>query len=245
MSDFLSITSERSSARTPADVLSRRDAARLQRSIDNANIPAKFTNWYWSNLSPYDGDVEDYVHGWVDRFASGHIVEKTGVGMIFYGKPGHGKTGLAATVVQEALRAATPASWGKTWAKPYQPSRGAYMAPYRAFPKLTQRQFNDATSEDEDALLKDIVGERTRDTAIRLLVLDDVGKEHRTSSGWAVGFFEDLIRERYYEGWPTIITTNLYPGEWQATYGDSCESFMHEAFTHHHVASPDGDRRKK
>lgn len=119
------------------------------------------------------------------------------------------------------------------------------MAPYRHFPKLTQRQFNNATTPEEDNLLLDIVGDRSPDTAVRLLVLDDVGKEHRTASGWAVSFFEDLIRERSYEGWPTIITTNLYPDQWKATYGDSCESFFHEAFDHLLIESPVGDRRKQ
>lgn len=215
--------------------------------LDNANIPEKYAGMRFGELGPYvdDNEVGQKVMDWVRRFAAGEVVETKAKGLVLYGAPGHGKTALTAVALQEALLASNPRSWGKSWIKPYQPSRGAYMAPYRHFPTLTQRQFNNGTTEDEDNLLLDIRGARTLETVVRLLVLDDVGKEHRTSSGWAAGFFEELIRTRAYEGWPTIMTTNLMPDQWQAAYGPSCESFMYEAFEHHHVISPVGDRRKK
>jgi len=220
-----------------------RDARRLPKRLEFANIPQKFQGWSWDSLQPYAGNEIESARYWVEAFVGGEIVEKSGIGLLLHGKPGQGKTALASVALQELLRGTQVSSWGTTWVEPYQPSRGAYMAPYRQFPLLTQRQFNGSTTEEQDNLLSDIRGERTDHTATRLLVLDDVGKEHRTSSGWAASFFEDLIRVRYYQGWPTIITTNLTLDEFATEYGESAGSFIHEAFEHIKVASPTGDRR--
>jgi DNA replication protein DnaC len=62
-----------------------------------------------------------------------------------------------------------------------------------------------------------------------LVILDDVGKEHRTASGWAAQEFELLLRERYDSGLPTIITTNLSFDKWDAEYSQNLRSFATEA----------------
>lgn len=62
-----------------------------------------------------------------------------------------------------------------------------------------------------------------------LLVLDDVGREYRTGSGWAAQEFDSLLRERYDAGLPTIITTNMSVERWAGEYSPSMQSFVGEA----------------
>lgn len=47
-----------------------------------------------------------------------------------------------------------------------------------------------------------------------LLVLDDVGKEFRSQSGWSDTMLNQLLRHRHDNGCPTIITTNSTLSEW-------------------------------
>lgn len=228
----------------------RKSLRRLGTRLENANIPEKHADWRWDTLSPYaKGETglpaDAIAKGWVKKFISGDVVEKDATGLLLYGEPGHGKTALSAVTLREALIGSQLESWGTTWNHPYQPSHAAHMVPYRHLLTLTQRQYNKGTTQEEDNLLLDIHGHRGTTTAIRLLVLDDVGKEHRTSSGWAAGFFEDLIRDRHYQGWPTILTTNVMPDEWVIEYGPSCASYLLEAFAKVHVAAPGGDRRAR
>ncbi|WP_274916915.1 hypothetical protein [Streptomyces sp. WZ-12] len=65
---------------------------------------------------------------------------------------------------------------------------------------------------------------------VPLLVLDDVGKEHQTSSGFAQQQFATLLRSRFDNALPTIVTTNLNGKQWEATYEVSESSFAQQAF---------------
>ena len=79
---------------------------------------------------------------------------------------------------------------------------------------------------------------------VKLLILDDLGKEYRTASGWAENQFDALLRTRFNYGLPTIITTNVPIESWGEVYGESMYSFLHEAFTTYQVISMEGDRRR-
>lgn len=65
---------------------------------------------------------------------------------------------------------------------------------------------------------------------VPLLILDDVGQEHRTQSGFTEKELHELLRIRYESSRPTIITTNITPGSLEGVYGTSFESFRHDAF---------------
>jgi DNA replication protein DnaC len=62
-----------------------------------------------------------------------------------------------------------------------------------------------------------------------LVVIDDVGREYRTGSGWAAQEFDSLLRERYDMGLPTIITTNTPIEQWSEEYSIGMRSFAREA----------------
>jgi DNA replication protein DnaC len=71
-----------------------------------------------------------------------------------------------------------------------------------------------------DQLLQDLKNK------VELLVVDDVGKEHRTSSGFAEDEFDILVRTRYNEGLRTIYTTNVPLSRWGRQYSDSMRSLI-------------------
>jgi DNA replication protein DnaC len=64
---------------------------------------------------------------------------------------------------------------------------------------------------------------------VRILVLDDLGKEY--GSKYVDASFDEILRARYDKGLPTIITTNVLREKWAAQYGEAMGSFAYEAFT--------------
>ena len=63
---------------------------------------------------------------------------------------------------------------------------------------------------------------------VRVLVLDDLGKEY--GSEYNVAGFDEILRSRYDKALPTIITTNTPREKWGEKYGDAMGSFVYEAF---------------
>lgn len=72
-----------------------------------------------------------------------------------------------------------------------------------------------------------------------LVVLDDIGQEHRTSSGFTESSLHELLRVRYEAARPTIVTTNVSMSKISETYGESFESFRHDAFDPYIIVGPD------
>jgi DNA replication protein DnaC len=114
------------------------------------------------------------------------------------------------------------------------------------YPKLLrvqQRSWKDESGADAK-LIDRIYGDAPDSENISILVLDDIGKEHRTATNWAEDTFDALLRSRYNAGLPTIVTTNVPLKSWGETYGEAMESFAHEAFLPINIVSTEGDRRK-
>lgn len=81
--------------------------------------------------------------------------------------------------------------------------------------------------------LQDLAASRYREWELRrtahLVIVDDVGKEYRTMSGFAAGEWDSLFRERYDRGLPTVPTSNVDIDDWAAEYSPSMRSFIHQA----------------
>jgi DNA replication protein DnaC len=61
---------------------------------------------------------------------------------------------------------------------------------------------------------------------VRVLVVDDVGKEHRTGSDFAIDSFDLLVRTRHNAGFTTIYTSNLPTKQWGFNYSESMRSLI-------------------
>lgn len=72
-----------------------------------------------------------------------------------------------------------------------------------------------------------------------LVVLDDIGQEHRTSSGFTESSLHELLRVRYEAARPTIVTTNVSLSRIAETYGESFDSFRYDAFDPLVIVGPD------
>lgn len=183
-------------------------------------------------------DSHEIAKSWIEKFKSGQVVKAIGeptcgLGLLLIGSPGVGKTTLASVIAQDILVDMPREFWGNN-----TPVR------FMDYPKLLrtqQRAWKDG-GEDDQALIDDIYGEG--DQPVYLFILDDLGKEYRTTSGWAENTFDALLRARFNAGLPTIVTTNVPLKNWGSVYGEPMESFAHQAFIPIKVTSSEGDRRK-
>lgn len=80
-----------------------------------------------------------------------------------------------------------------------------------------------------------------RISQVRLLVIDDLGKEYRTSSGFSEVNFGSLLRDRCKNKLVTFITTNQSHSEFLSVYGSSTAELVKECMIP--VKLPDGKYR--
>jgi hypothetical protein len=79
----------------------------------------------------------------------------------------------------------------------------------------------------DDLKLTYALEDDVRNTA-HFLIADDVGKEHKTASGYAGYQFDLVLRERYDRGLLTLLTTNVSVASWDDEYSASMRSFVYE-----------------
>jgi DNA replication protein DnaC len=72
-----------------------------------------------------------------------------------------------------------------------------------------------------------------------VLVIDDVGREASSEAAneMAGRALEGVLRQRVYHNLPTIITTNLTPGQLGARYSENIDSLLDETFTEVEVST--------
>jgi DNA replication protein DnaC len=100
-------------------------------------------------------------------------------------------------------------------------------------------------TDDQEVIMDGILGNCANDAYnIRVLILDDLGKEHATESEWQRNVLHHVLRTRFNNGLPTIVTTNIKRDDWAGLYGDATQSFAHEIFGYMPVESERGDLRK-
>lgn len=214
--------------------------------INGSGLPMKSIGMEFSDLRPYKGGAIDEVKLWVENVKAGKVIKargeaSCGLGLLLVGKPGHGKTTLASTALQEVLKGASKEVLGYTGKTLTRPG---YFTDYPRLLRLQKRQWGEEASDSDQWLIDGIHGDAPDHHNVKLLILDDLGKEYRTAAGWAENNFDAVLRSRFNNGLPTIITTNVPLSNWGDVYGEPMESFAHEAFHYINVVSEEGDRRK-
>jgi DNA replication protein DnaC len=160
-------------------------------------------------------------------------------GIALFGKPGRGKTSLTVAMMRAYID-----HWLEHTASRVHPIKLAAVDPPAAFVRLSEyhdlgfemmrvEQMLSRSPEDWSNLANDWTRMRDRRAWLReeveVLVLDDIGKEHNSRSGYTESGFFSLMRGRYDKGLATCLTSNLTGAEFASTYGTAQLSFVHEA----------------
>lgn len=165
--------------------------------------------------------AQEFVNNFTDHYVSRERAlanklpknrSNIGKGLFFFGRNGTGKTTLAATILTE-LQYKYPSA----------------VTVYFRFSQWKEYVTGTFVKEPTEysVLAESMV--KLANTA-QLLVLDDIGQEHRTATGFTQSSLHELIRGRYESGLPTICTSNIDTESINSVYGPSLDSFQHDAF---------------
>ena len=213
--------------------------------FQTANIPRARLGWELADCTEITSEDAAKLQSWVEQVRKGNVIRADGKrscgrGLLIIGEPGNGKTTAALAIIQEMLNTFSLDSFsgGMTMVRP------CYFTTFNDVLTLKGRIIDNSDPEDE-TLLDGMLGECKDDAYnVRVLVVDDIGKEHMSASGWQKTMLHHLLRTRFNNGLPTIVTSNVRVESWDSIYGPATESFASEAFSHLILKSKKGDLRK-
>lgn len=168
--------------------------------VKRANLPER----YWEASLSAIPDHLDYKHK-IKKYLD-NLVEmmEQGIGLYLWSSEnGTGKTSVSALIAKEALR------YGRTVFFE-ESSRLKGML-------INKEQFEEGTSIEERMMMVDV------------LILDDIGKEYRTSSGYAENVIETLVRARVQKVKTTIMTGNVHPKDMKKIYSEDFSALLKES----------------
>ena len=211
--------------------------------LRTSNIPRRFLGLEPSDIVDRAGSFPEEEATWIDDAVNGNVIKQignigvNGVGLLFDGGPGIGKTTHAVVAAMEFVRrlpnedndaakvlAMNPTDYGLKASPIY----------YMTYPEFLSRKKStfDADPEDKRNMVYELDGLHGRSKFdwlnVRILVIDDLGKEY--GSKYDDTSFDEILRLRYDKGLPTIVTTNVSLENWEAQYKEAMASFAQEAF---------------
>lgn len=223
--------------------------------LNSANIPSRFMGIEPKDIIKKKGEFPEVIDDWIESVIDGKVIKNigglgtTGVGLLFDGIAGLGKTTHAVTSLMEIVRR-LPEDDAKMRdilkMKPVDFGMRSRPIYYMTFPEFLSRKkaLIDTANEDRRDLYEEMEGFHGRakndSLNVRVLVLDDLGKEY--GSKYDDTSFDEVLRSRYDKALPTIITTNVPREDWKTQYGPAMGSFAFEAF--HRVPILGKDLRK-
>lgn len=212
--------------------------------VKAAHINPNRLGWLLEDCSAVPEDKLEKINQWLDMVEQGRVIRSVGdplcgKGLMLFGEPGHGKTTLALAMIQEIMTRFPISSFdvhsGRVLIRP------CYFITFNDILDL-KGALIDATDEEsgDKILYQGLLGECPNDSYnIRVLIIDDIGKEHASLSGWQKSMLHHVLRTRFNNGLPTIVTTNIELKNWASLYGDATESFANEAFAYLPIKTSD------
>jgi len=216
----------------------------------SSNIPRRFIGMEPSDIKEAMGSFPEEIEEWITNVLEGRVIKQlggigvTGVGLLFDGGPGLGKTTHAVVTLMELIRRLPEDQASKIFMTAgSEVSRNFRSIYYLTFPEFLVRKkaIMEADPETKRELYEEMEGLHGRskndNLNVRILVLDDLGKEY--GSKYVDASFDEILRSRYDKGLPTIVTTNLLREKWAAQYGEAMGSFAYEAFVRVQLGAKD------
>ena len=232
------------------------DPVKKQWLLRNSNIPRRFLGMDKDDLAEKSGAFPTAVNKWLGQTLDKKVIKQvgglgtTGVGLLFDGAPGLGKTTHAVVTAVEFLRSLpSDPKEARDVLQFREQDYGLNCRPiyYMTYPEFLSRKkaMFDADPETKKEMFLEMEGFHGRAKEdhmnVRVLVLDDLGKEYK-GSGFNDASFDEILRSRYDRALPTIITTNVMREDWEKQYGEAMGSFAFEAFRRVEIIGE--DRRK-
>ena len=212
-----------------------------------ASVPDARIGWTLEDCTDTASSDIDNIRRWIKSVEDGKIIRAVGSkacgrGLLLCGQPGRAKTTLALAIIQEMITKFPLESFSPSENKVL--IRPCYFATFNDIIDLKGELMDDFTPEAEN-LYNGMLGECKDDAYnIRVLIIDDLGKEHASLSGWQKNLLHHVLRTRFNNGLPTIVTTNIELKNWAGLYGDATESFANEAFAYLPITVAKGDLRR-
>lgn len=211
--------------------------------LRTSNIPRRFLGLEPQDIIDRAGEFPNEVSTWIDDASKGHVIKQignigvNGVGLLFDGGPGIGKTTHAVVAAMEFVKNLpdNDLEAAKILGMNNQ-DYGLNCRPiyYMTYPEFLSRKKStfDADHDDKRSMVYELDGFHGRSKFdwlnVRILVIDDLGKEY--GSKYDDSSFDEILRLRYDKALPTIVTTNVTLENWEAEYKEAMASFAHEAF---------------
>lgn len=216
--------------------------------VNHTNIPVRFMGVSLDDIEKSDlpPQLLDYADRWVEEVddavaryheqvagldvslarLSGWSISTPTWGLLLSGAPGVGKSWLTAALLNYAFRSGIDQCF---WIS----AQNLISAYYR---KMELGDIINKLSTLDDNT-PELVEKRERDQHLwwlrnecKVLVIDDLGRERETASGFVSGMLDEVIRTRVDNGLCTHITTNLLltKGQIADRYGEPLESLLKE-----------------
>lgn len=219
------------------------DAEFYNERWEKSNIPIKLRGLALSAFEPvhHSGEIaalksNDFIEEFRDRYVSEKRARigdlptnrhNIGKGLMFYGRNGTRKTTLAVAILTEVQK--------------LSPS---YRVFYIRFSEW-QRALTDTFAKEPDDRTAQAKRMLKLAELSHLVVFDDLGQEYRTATGFTRDKLHEILRVRYENARPTIITTNVELNEMREIYGVSFDSFRHDAFDAIEMLGRDSRKNRK
>ena len=166
--------------------------------FERIGIPERFRNASIDRIKPDDSVHKKVIIKYILKLEE---MRKKGIGLLFWGDNGVGKTACASLILKEARR------------------RGFTCLFCRSF---DLKDFIIGSDEKSKSVAKRI-------KRVDFLVIDDLGKEYSGESGFVERVLDGIFRERSGSMKPVIITTNMGKSALKERYKKSMVESLTEA----------------